>query len=165
MRRTYAYNSITIGFLVGMLVYASTNSGGLAALACAAVSVVGFIVIRLIENAISRGVDKAADKVSDAWRRRQIQRSAATSGFHPAVTRMPAAETTRFPAARSAAANSAAFPPAFTQRSAETTRLPVVRTAPAAAQNTIFCPYCGAKIQRSASFCPFCGSSVGSQRR
>ena len=67
MRKTYAYNSITIGVLVGILAYASSQSAVLGIAACLGVSVVGFIVIRLIENAVDKGVDKAVDAAGKAW--------------------------------------------------------------------------------------------------
>ncbi len=67
MRKTYAYNSIIIGVLVGILAYASTESAILGIGACLGVSIVGFIVIRLIENAVDKGVDKAVDAAGRAW--------------------------------------------------------------------------------------------------
>ena len=67
MRKTYAYNSIIIGVLVGILAYTSTESAILGIGACLGVSIVGFIVIRLLENAISRGVDHADDRAAEAW--------------------------------------------------------------------------------------------------
>ena len=69
MRKTYAYNSIIIGVLLGLLVYVSTENVILAVAACLAASVVGFIIIRLIENVLYKGVDKAADAVSKAWQK------------------------------------------------------------------------------------------------
>lgn len=71
MRKTYAYNSIIIGVLVALLVYVSTESVALGILTLLGVSVVGFIVIRLIENAIGAGVNKAADAASKAWQNRK----------------------------------------------------------------------------------------------
>ncbi|MBQ4290344.1 MAG: hypothetical protein II719_04035 [Clostridia bacterium] len=67
MRKTYAYNSIIIGVLVGILVGVSTNNLVLAILACLGISIVGFILIRLLENALSRGVDKAVDAATKAY--------------------------------------------------------------------------------------------------
>ena len=69
MRKTYAYNSIIIGVLLGLLVYVSTENVILAIATCLAASVVGFIIIRLIENALYKGVDKAADAVSKVWQK------------------------------------------------------------------------------------------------
>ncbi|MBR3460132.1 MAG: hypothetical protein IKH21_04970 [Clostridia bacterium] len=78
MRKTYAYNSIIIGFLVGLLVYASTSQkmGSttpilLGILAWIAVSIVGFIIIRAIEKAIGAGIDKAADAAAKAYQERK----------------------------------------------------------------------------------------------
>lgn len=62
MRKTYAYNSIIVGALVGVIVYASTDgSVALALLATIAVSVVGFIIIKAIENVIAKGYEAASD--------------------------------------------------------------------------------------------------------
>lgn len=66
MRKTYAYNSVVIGILLGMLVYASTSNVVLAILTCLGVSIVGFVIIRVIENAIDKGIDKAGDAISNA---------------------------------------------------------------------------------------------------
>ena len=70
-RKTYAYNSIIIGFVIGFTVWASTRSILLAILAGLGIAVVGFIIIRVIENALYKGVDKAVDKISDAHQRRK----------------------------------------------------------------------------------------------
>lgn len=62
MRKTYAYNSITIGVLVGIVVYATSNGSiALAILATLAVSVIGFVIFRVLENAIDKGADAAYD--------------------------------------------------------------------------------------------------------
>ena len=73
MRKTYAYNSIVIGVLVGLLAWVSTDNMILGILACIGVSIVGFVVIRLIENAIGKGVDAAANAASKAIQRRREQ--------------------------------------------------------------------------------------------
>lgn len=64
MRKTYAYNSIIFGFLIGLLVYAKSNLV-LAVLAGLAVSIVGFIIIRGIENAMYRAGDALIDAVGE----------------------------------------------------------------------------------------------------
>ena len=66
MRKTYAYNSIFIGFLLGLWVYVSAESILLAILTCIGVSVVGFILIRLLENLLYKGADKAVDAAGNA---------------------------------------------------------------------------------------------------
>ena len=73
MRKTYAYNSIIIGVLVGLLAWASTENVVLGVLACVGVSIVGFVIIRLIEQAISKGVDAAADAAAKASRKHKEQ--------------------------------------------------------------------------------------------
>ena len=67
MGKTYAYNSIIIGVLVGILVYVSTQKIVLGILALLAVSIVGFVLIRVIEKAIGKGVDAAADAAQRAY--------------------------------------------------------------------------------------------------
>ncbi len=62
-RKTYAPNAIIIGILIGIVVYVSTENIVLTILATVGVSVVGWIVISLIEKAISRGVDAAANAI------------------------------------------------------------------------------------------------------
>ena len=94
MRKTYAYNSILVGFMLGLLVGVTTQSVVLGILAGLAVSIVGFVVIRLIENAIGRGVDKAAEKISEAHRRRKEQRTVENGGLRrPVATQRPALAT------------------------------------------------------------------------
>lgn len=73
MRKTYAYNSIIIGVLVGLLAWVSTENVVLGILACVGVSIVGFVIIRIIEQAISKGVDAAADAAAKAYRKHKEQ--------------------------------------------------------------------------------------------
>lgn len=69
MRKTYAYNSIIIGFLVGLLVAVSSKSIVLAILAGLAVAVVGFVAIRALEKLMDKAGDKAVDAVSNAYQK------------------------------------------------------------------------------------------------
>ena len=64
MRKTYAFNGIIIGVLFGILVWAKTNSSVAGIGVAIAVSVVAFLIIRGIENAISAGVDKASEAIT-----------------------------------------------------------------------------------------------------
>ena len=73
MRKTYAYNSIIIGVLVGLLAWASTENVVLGVLGCVGVSIIGFVIIRLIEKAIGKGVDAAADAAAKAYRKHKEQ--------------------------------------------------------------------------------------------
>lgn len=77
-RKTYAYNSVIIGVLVGILAYVSTENIVLGVLACLGVSIVGFVVIKLIENAVYAGVDKAVDAASNAIQKRKQNTSGQT---------------------------------------------------------------------------------------
>ena len=140
MRKTYSYNSIIIGFLVGLLVGVSSDSAVLAVLAGLGVAIVGFIVIRVIENAINAGVDKAADKVKEAYSKHKQKTMPASAVVPPATTQMPgstqAAQRTTFP------------------QQAET-------PAPAtSAEPTVPCPNCGAQVRAAARFCPSCGGEM-----
>lgn len=74
MRKTYAYNGIIIGMLLGIGAWAMTGSG-VAGIAVAIVgSVVSFLVIRGIENALYKGAEKAGEaitrKLDEAHRRK-----------------------------------------------------------------------------------------------
>lgn len=73
MGKTYAYNSIIIGVLVGLLAWASTENVVLGILACVGVSIIGFVIIRIIEKAIGKGVDAAADAAAKAYRKHKEQ--------------------------------------------------------------------------------------------
>lgn len=69
MRKTYAHNSIIIGFLVGALVYAKAGMGAGIAVGII-VTVVGWLIIRGIENAMYSG----ADAIDNAIRRKQSEK-------------------------------------------------------------------------------------------
>ncbi len=71
MRRTWAYNGIVIGFLIGFWVWAVTQSTGLAVVAGIVVSAVAFLVIRFLENLIYAGAEKAGEKIREAYEKRK----------------------------------------------------------------------------------------------
>ena len=71
MRKTYSYSSVVIGVLVGLLVYASSENTVLAILAAVGVSVVGFILIRMLEKVLYKAADKAAGAIRKAAEKRQ----------------------------------------------------------------------------------------------
>ena len=73
MRKTYAYNSIIIGVLVGLLVGLSTENVVLGVLACVGISIVGFVVIKFIENALGAAIDKGVDAAAKAYEDRKNQ--------------------------------------------------------------------------------------------
>ena len=74
LRKTYAYNSVIIGVLVGLLVWVFMENAVLGILAFVGVSVVGFFIIRFIEKAIGKGVDAAVDATARAYKKRREQR-------------------------------------------------------------------------------------------
>lgn len=69
MRKTYAYNAIAIGAVVGLLIWAYMENVALAIVAAVGISIVGFVAIRFIEKAIEAGVDAAADAAAKAYRK------------------------------------------------------------------------------------------------
>lgn len=82
MRKTYAYNAIIIGVLVGLLVYVSAENLVLGILACLGISIVGFVLIRFIENAIGKGVDTAVDAASKAIQNRKQAKEDQKNNFN-----------------------------------------------------------------------------------
>lgn len=64
MRKTYAYNSIIFGVLIGLLVYAKANIA-LGIVAGLAVSIVGFVLIRFIEDALDCAGDAVSNRISE----------------------------------------------------------------------------------------------------
>ena len=64
MRKTYAFNGIILGVLFGIFVWAKTNSTVAGIGVAIAASVVCFLIIKGIENAISAGVDRASDAIT-----------------------------------------------------------------------------------------------------
>ena len=131
-RKTYAYNSIIFGFLLGFLVYATSKSTALAVLTGIGVSVVGFFIIRLIENAVYKGVNKASDKIIEVYRRQKEQKGMENGSFIK-----PGAAQTPDGAAQ------------FLQK------------AESSNGKASYCPVCGAKIQADAGFCQTCGKPLG----
>ena len=75
MRKTYAYNSIIIGFLVGLLVAVKTENIVLAILAGLGVAVVGFVLIRLLEKGIAKGVNKGVDAAAYAYQKHKEKKN------------------------------------------------------------------------------------------
>lgn len=64
MRKTYAYNGITIGILLGLMAGLAANNMVIGVIAMIGLSVLAFAAIRLLENAVDAGVDKASDAIS-----------------------------------------------------------------------------------------------------
>lgn len=72
MRRTYAPNAIIVGGLLGLLVYLKTGAGAGITVGIIA-TVIIWIVIRAIENAVQKG----ADAIDNAIKRNRNQGSQA----------------------------------------------------------------------------------------
>ena len=64
MRKTYAYNGITIGILLGIGAWASTSNAAVGIGVTIGASILGFIIIRAIENAIYKGTEMAGEAIS-----------------------------------------------------------------------------------------------------
>ena len=75
MRKTYAYNSIIIGVLLGMLVGIKAGTA-LGIVVGIVVTVVGFFIIKAIENVINKGVDAAASSIKTAIDNKKAQAEA-----------------------------------------------------------------------------------------
>ena len=74
MRKTYAYNGITIGLLVGLGVGVATDNLVLGILAAIGVSVVCFLLIRGLENLMYKGTEKAAEAITRKLDERHAQK-------------------------------------------------------------------------------------------
>ena len=134
-RKTYAYNAILLGFLLGLWVGVSKESTFLGILVGLVVAVGGFILIRAIEKAVYKGVDKASEKIGDAINRRKEEKAQTDNPYGgPQVAQFsPPQEQIQTPA------------------SAE----------PGAQPRPAFCTNCGAPVKDSSRFCPNCGSPLG----
>ena len=64
MRKTYAYNGITLGIIFGIAAWAATSNGAVGIAVAIGGSIVCFLVIRAIENAIYKGADKASEAIT-----------------------------------------------------------------------------------------------------
>lgn len=75
MRKTYAYNSIFLAFIIGIAIYVSTENTVLTVIAFLGIAIGGFILIRVLENLLYKGVDKAVDKAADAIKKRKEKKN------------------------------------------------------------------------------------------
>lgn len=75
MRKTYAYNSVIIGVLVGMLFVVKGNVA-LGIILGIVITVGGFLLIRAIENALYKGADAAGQAVVNAINKKKEQKLA-----------------------------------------------------------------------------------------
>ncbi len=64
MRKTYAYNGIIIGALLGLLAWATTENTAIGVVAAIGGSVACFLIIRAFENLVSKGIDKAGAAIT-----------------------------------------------------------------------------------------------------
>lgn len=75
MRKTYAHNSVIIAILLAILVMIKANSAVLGIIVFVVVSLGGYVLIRVLENAIDRGVDAAGDKIGEAIKKKKEEKS------------------------------------------------------------------------------------------
>ena len=71
--RTYAYNGIIIGVLLGFTAWAYTNSVPIGVGVAIVGSVVCFLIIRFLENLLRRGTNKASDAMANQLAKRAKQ--------------------------------------------------------------------------------------------
>lgn len=64
MRKTYAYNGITLGILFGIAAWAATSNGAVGIAVAIGGSIVCFLIIKAIENAIYKGAEKAGEAIT-----------------------------------------------------------------------------------------------------
>ena len=140
MRKTYAYNSIIFGVLLGILVYCTTESIALTILTGIGVSVVGFFLIRMLEKALYKGADKAAEKITEAYHRRKEQKAIENGTY-----RKPES-TTQMPVR-----------PAMQTTAGTVWEKPIEKPV---VSETNYCPYCGKAVDGVSRFCPYCGRSI-----
>ncbi len=76
MKRTYAYNSVILGAMLGLAAWAATENVTLGVVAFITVSIIGFIIIRLVEDAIDRGCEKAEEKIRQSVANRSREKQA-----------------------------------------------------------------------------------------
>ena len=67
MRKTYAYNGITLGAIAGFAVGITTNNWGIGIAVAVVGSVVCFAGIRALENLIDKGVNKAGSAIRNKF--------------------------------------------------------------------------------------------------
>ena len=77
-RKTYAYNSVIIGLLFGLWAGAKFDSLAAAIAAFAVVTVIGFVLIRALENVLYSGAEKLTDAAVSAIERKVEEKKKAS---------------------------------------------------------------------------------------
>ena len=163
-RKTFAYNSIIIGALLGMLVWAYTENTALGIAAAVVISVAGFFAIRGLEHALDIGSQAAADALA---RKIAASKKASMMQEGSSAYRNGSASDEKSYGGNNYAALGDDFsvpdsPDIHISAAAPVLSVnPVPRSSaeqPAAVKN--FCWKCGARLQSGGRFCPKCGTPV-----
>ena len=75
-RKTFAFNGITIGTLLGILIGVTTESVALGIVAAIGISAAAYFAIKWIENLMYKGVDAAGQAMKNAYQQRKANNAA-----------------------------------------------------------------------------------------
>lgn len=131
MRRTYAYNSIYFGLLFGAAIGVMTNSVALGIISGIIITVIFFMLIRAMENAISKKTDK----------------------FVSSITRKLDEKHLKNVQTQQAADNVQSQQPVNDVQTRQSENNEVIDCE-------LVCPKCGTKLDEECLFCPNCGNAV-----
>ena len=149
MRRTYAYNSIYFGLLFGAAIGVMTNSVALGIISGIIITVIFFMLIRAMENAISKKTDKFVSSITrklDEKHLKNVQTQQVVSNVQTqqAVYNVQSQQT---------ADNVQSHQPINDVHTQQSASVEVIDCE-------WVCPKCGTKLDEECLFCPNCGNEV-----